>query len=62
VRSYQAWLEPALEELGGKASQRQAVMVKHLARMIKDEQAVAATEKAWAKPATPVARISKRDK
>ena len=62
VRSYQAWLEPALEDLGGKASQRQAVMVKHLARPIKDEQPVAATETAWGKPVTPVARVSNRDK
>jgi hypothetical protein len=46
VRSYQAWLEPALEDLGGKASPRQAVMVKHLARMVKDEQAVRATQPA----------------
>jgi len=40
VRSYQAWLEPVLEDLGAKVTTRQAVMVKHLARMIKDEQAV----------------------
>ena len=46
VRSYQAWLEPALEDLGGKASPRQAVMVKHLARMVKDEQAVRAAQPA----------------
>lgn len=38
VRSYQAWLEPVLEDLGAKASVRQAVMVKHLARMVKDGQ------------------------
>ena len=38
VRSYQAWLEPVLEDLGAKASQRQAVMVKHLARLVKDGQ------------------------
>ena len=36
VRSYQTWLEPALEDLGAKAAPRQAVMVKHLARLIKD--------------------------
>lgn len=40
VRSYQAWLEPVLEDLGASAGPRQAVMVKHLARLIKDEQAV----------------------
>ncbi len=31
VRSYQSWLEPAIEDLGAEASPRQAVMVKHLA-------------------------------
>lgn len=40
VRSYQAWLEPVLEDLGAKAAARQAVMVKHLTRLVKDEQAV----------------------
>ncbi len=38
VRSYQAWLEPALEDLGAKALPRQAVMVKYLARLVKGEQ------------------------
>lgn len=46
VRSYQAWLEPALEDLGGKAAPRQAVMVKHLARLIKEEQALRAAQPA----------------
>ncbi len=46
VRSYQAWLEPALADLGGKASPRQAVMVKHLARKVKDEQSVRAAQPA----------------
>jgi hypothetical protein len=36
VRSYQAWLEPVLADLGAKAGQRQAVMVKHLARLVKE--------------------------
>jgi len=36
VRSYQTWLEPALEDLGAQASERQAVMVKHLTRLVKD--------------------------
>jgi hypothetical protein len=31
VRSYQSWLESAIEELGAEAGPRQAVMVKHLA-------------------------------
>ena len=30
VRSYQSWLELAIEELGGEAGPRQAVMVKQL--------------------------------
>jgi hypothetical protein len=38
VRSYQAWLEPVLEDLGAKPSPRQAVMVKYLARLIKEGQ------------------------
>ena len=38
VRSYQAWLEPALADLGARSAPRQAVMVKHLARLIKEEQ------------------------
>jgi hypothetical protein len=46
VRSYQAWLEPALEDLGAKAADRQAIMVKHLARLVKDEQTVMAKQPA----------------
>jgi len=44
VRSYQAWLESALEDLGALAAQRQAVMVKHLARLLKAEQALRAKQ------------------
>jgi hypothetical protein len=44
VRSYQTWLEPVLADLGARAGERQAVMVKHLARIIKDEQAVRAAQ------------------
>lgn len=42
VRSYQAWLEPVLADLGAKGAERQAVMVKHLARLVKEEQTVPA--------------------
>ncbi len=42
VRSYQAWLEPVLADLGAQAGDRQAVMVKHLVRMVKDEQTATA--------------------
>ncbi len=63
VRSYQAWLEPVLEDLGAKASQRQAVMVKHLARVIKDEQLARATQPAAVIPASRISRIeTKREK
>jgi hypothetical protein len=40
VRSYQAWLEPVLADLGASAAARQAVMVKHLTRLVKEEQVV----------------------
>jgi hypothetical protein len=46
VRSYQIWLEPVLEELGALAGPYQVVMVKHLAHMLKDEQAVKAVQPA----------------
>jgi len=36
VRSYQTWIEPVLADLGAKAAERQAVMVKHLVHMVKD--------------------------
>jgi hypothetical protein len=42
VRSYQAWLEPVLADLGALGGDRQAVMVKHLARLVKEEQTVPA--------------------
>lgn len=48
VRSYQAWLEPALADLGARAGERQAVMVKHLTRRIKDEETVKAVRPAGA--------------
>jgi hypothetical protein len=48
VRSYQAWLEPALADLGAQASVRQAVMVKHLVRLVKEEQTVKAVQPAGA--------------
>jgi hypothetical protein len=58
VRSYQAWLESPLEELGAEAGPRQAVMVKRLAKVIKDPQLIPAMEKVLgkAKPAAPVSR------
>lgn len=59
VRSYQAWLETALNELGAEAGPRQAVMVKRLATSIKETQTVSVVEQALAKakPAAPATRI-----
>src|SRR5271157_2141439 len=58
VRSYQAWLESVLEDMGGKAGPQQAVLVKHLAKLQKSEQVVNSMEKVLAKPAAPVARAA----
>jgi len=38
VRSYQSWLESSLEDMGAAASPRQAVMVRHLARLQRVEE------------------------
>lgn len=46
VRSYQAWLEPVLADLGAKSAPRQAVMVKHLVHMVKDAALARATQPA----------------
>jgi len=58
IRSYQAWLEPALEDLGATAGLRQAVMVKHLARLAREEQSIRNAHPATAIPAS---RFSKLD-
>lgn len=46
VRSYQAWIEPVLADLGAQAAERQAVMVKHLARLVKDAAVARASQPA----------------
>jgi hypothetical protein len=46
VRSYQAWLEPVLADLGAKSGPRQAVMVKHLVHMVKDAAVAHVTQPA----------------
>lgn len=61
VRSYQAWLEPVLEDLGATASERQAVMVKHLARLIKDGQAITQVQPARVIPASHIKSLTKID-
>lgn len=57
VRSYQAWLEPALEDLGASASPRQAVMVKHLARMLKAGQSARAVPSSVSVQPSQVSRM-----
>lgn len=46
VRSYQAWLEPVLADLGAKAGERQAVMVKHLVHVVKEAAVARASQPA----------------
>jgi hypothetical protein len=58
IRSYQAWLEPVLADLGAlAAAQRQAVMVKHLAHMVKDEQAISSVPKGVSVQPSQIGRI-----
>jgi hypothetical protein len=62
VRSYQAWLESVLEDLGAQAGPRQAVMVRRLAKVQKVEEKVSAMDKVLVKPAAPVVRaVTNRD-
>lgn len=58
VRSYQAWLETVLEDLGAEAGPRQAVMVRRLAKIQKAEEKVSAIDKVLVKPVAPVARVA----
>lgn len=60
VRSYQAWLESSLLELGAEAGPRQAVMVKRLVKTVKEQQTVPALEKALAK-AKPASSVTRND-
>ena len=60
VRSYQAWLEPVLADLGAKSGPRQAVMVKHLVRMVKDATLARATQPAGAVQPSRVSRADGR--
>jgi hypothetical protein len=58
VRSYQTWLEPALEDLGAHSLTRQAVMVKHLTRLIKSAKPVRVVP---ANAGVQTSRISRMD-
>ena len=57
VRSYQAWLEPVLADLGATAAARQAVMVKHLARLVKEGQTAPAVPSGVTVQPSRVSRI-----
>lgn len=57
VRSYQAWLEPVLADLGAKATERQAVMVKHLARLVKEGQTAPAVPSGVSVQPSQVSRV-----
>ena len=60
VRSYQAWIEPVLEQMGATASETQAVMVKHLVkRQRKSKSVPTGRNRAWAKPAASIQRVKK---
>jgi hypothetical protein len=60
VRSYQAWLEPVLEDLGALPGNRQAVMVKHLAHMVKEEQTVKAAQPAVVAQPSQFSKMEKK--
>lgn len=61
MRSYQAWLEPVLHDMGARPSGRQAVMVKHLAHLVKEEQTVRAKQPANVSvPASGITRIESK--
>lgn len=57
VRSYQAWLEPVLADLGARGADRQAVMVKHLAHMVKDGQTAPAVPSGVSVQPSRVSRV-----
>jgi hypothetical protein len=60
VRSYQAWLEPVLADLGAQGGERQAVMVKHLARLVKEEQTVPAVPSGVRVQPSQVSRVEEK--
>ncbi len=63
MRSYETWLEPVLSDLGAQPCARQAVLVKHLTRIVKEEQAVRATQRATVGvPASHVSRLAQKKK
>jgi hypothetical protein len=61
VRSYQAWLEPALADMGARSAPRQAVMVKHLAKYIKEPQTAPAVPSGVSVQPSRVSRMQLED-
>jgi len=61
VRSYQTWLEPALEDLGALAGPRQAIMVKHMARLIKEPQTAPTVPSGVSVQPSRVSRLQLKD-
>ncbi|MBN2386352.1 MAG: hypothetical protein JXB85_04980 [Anaerolineales bacterium] len=61
VRSYQAWLESVLEEIGAEPGPLQAVMVKRLTVLQREVQPITGPEKVLVKPAAPIARAVLKD-
>jgi hypothetical protein len=59
VRSYQVWLENVLIDLGATVGPRQALMVKHLAHLVKEEQGVRAKQPAGV--SVQASRLSRMD-
>ena len=57
VRSYQAWLEPVLADLGAQGADRQAVMVKHLVHMVKEGQTAPAVPSGVSVQPSRVSRV-----
>lgn len=59
LRSYQAWLEGAIEDLGGEAGPRQAVMVKHLALPLREARSLAIPNLEGGRPeiSAPITRL-----
>ena len=61
VRSYQAWLEPVLADLGAQGADRQAVMVKHLAHLVKEGQTATAVPSGVSVQPSRVSRAEGKD-
>jgi hypothetical protein len=61
VRSYQSWLESAIEAMGAQPGPQQAVMVRHLtvSRRVNQTYPLPAINGTRAEPTAPIARIEK---